>query len=70
MQAAVSLLSYQRLKNRRAFLIGVGFLTFGAKGVFLVANSWATRGTTSWILPVAALDLLILLLLYFAIRSR
>lgn len=69
-QAVVSLVSYQRLRNQRAFLIGVGFLAFAAKGAYLVVNSWTTRGESDWILPVAALDLLILLLLYFAVRSR
>lgn len=68
--AVVSFLSYQRLRNRRALFIGLAFVGFAAKGVYLILEANRTRGEESWVMWVAIADLVILLMLYFAIRSR
>ncbi len=68
--AGVALLSYHRLRHARALWIGVAFLVFAAKGAYLLRESWASRGSEGWLLPVAAADLLVLLLLYLALRIR
>jgi len=67
---AVALLSYTRLHNQRALLIALGLLVFAAKGAYLVWAALQSRGTETWIVPVAGLDLLVLALLYLAIRTR
>lgn len=69
-QAIVGLLSYGRLRNRRLLLIAVGFLAFALKGAYLTVEALASQGTTYWIVPLAGLDVAILVLLYFAVRSR
>jgi hypothetical protein len=66
----VSFLSYRRLHNPRALMIALGFAAFFAKGLYLVNAAYDSRGLQTWVLAVAAFDLLILLLLYFAIRNR
>lgn len=66
---AVSLISYSRLRNTRALLVGLGFLVLAAKGAYLTTVSWETRGTEGWVLTVALFDLVLALLLYFAIRK-
>lgn len=65
---AVSLVSYRRLRNPRALLIGSAFLVFAAKGAWLIRESWLERGGEDWLLPVALMDLAILALLYAALR--
>lgn len=68
--AGVSLLSYQRLRHKRALLIGLAFLAFAGKGVYLSNQAWEARGALEWLLPVSLLDLLALVLLYLALRLR
>lgn len=68
--AGVSGISYRRLHNPRAALVGFGFLTFTGKGGYLFYAAYGSRGTEPWITIVALFDLLILLLLYLSIRIR
>jgi hypothetical protein len=68
--AIVSFLSYQRMRNRRALFIGSSFVVFFVKGVYLIVQATMSRGSQDWVLWVALLDLVTLLCLYFAIRSR
>ena len=70
LQGVVAALSYHRLRNRRPLLIALGFFAFAAKGAYLTAVAWQTRGTEDWVLIVGLLDLSILLFLYLAIRGR
>jgi hypothetical protein len=68
--AAVSLVSYQRLRNIRALLIGLGFLGMAAKGGFLLWSAWQSGGSATWVLPMALLDMWVLIAFYTAMRKR
>ena len=68
--STVAILSYRRLRNRRALLIASAFLIFAGKGLLLTFVSFQSRGTEPLILPMAGLDLLILLFLYLSMRVR
>lgn len=68
--SAVSLLSFRRLRNRRALLIGLGFLAFAGKGGYLTYAAIQSLGDETWVTVVAVLDLVILALLYLAIRAK
>lgn len=68
--AIVSGISWWRLRNRRALFIGVGFVAFGAKGVYLVARAYELRGSEPFLLVTALFDLAILVFLYLALRIR
>jgi len=67
---AIGLLSYLRLHNPRALLIAMGLIVFGVKGAYLVFAALESRGSEPWIVPVAALDLVVLAFLYLALRTR
>jgi hypothetical protein len=67
--AAVSFRAYQRFRRHRVLIIGLGFLVFAAKGAYLVWQGLQV-GTTELSLVVGMLDLVTLLLLYFAVRIR
>lgn len=69
-QGIVGALSYSRLRNRRLLLIALGFFAFAAKGALLTREALASQGTSTWLIPVALLDLTILVLLYLAVRAR
>lgn len=69
-QGVVGTLSYSRLKNRRLLLVSLSFFAFALKGLYLTREALMSQGTSSWIVPLALLDLVILLLLYLAVRSR
>lgn len=66
---AVALVSWSRLRSTRSLLVAGGFLVLAIQGAYLTAASWNTRGTQGWVLVMAGLDLLLALLLYFAIRK-
>lgn len=68
--AFVSFLSFKRLRNKRAIFIGSGFVVFLLKGVYLLVMAERIRGSEPWVLWVALFDLVIILLLYLAIKSR
>lgn len=66
----VSAISYRRLRHPRALFIGWSFLIFAVKGGYLVSRSVELRGSEPWVLTVALMDLVILALLYLALRIR
>jgi hypothetical protein len=67
--ALIAAISYQRLRNPRSLLIGLGFLTLALKGGYMTMVSWQSRGAHEWLLPIALLDLVLALLFYSAIRK-
>ena len=68
--ATIAILSYRRLRNKRALLIASAFLIFAGKGLLLTFASFQSRGTEPLILRTAGFDLLILLFLYLSMRVR
>jgi cell division protein FtsW (lipid II flippase) len=68
--AVVAFLTYRRLQRKRVLMIGWAFVVFATKGIYLVRRSLESRGAETWILPVAAFDVLVLLSLYLAVRVR
>lgn len=70
LMTGVSLYSYKRLRSARPLLIATAFFAFAGKGVWLVVRSLSSRGAEDWILTVAVADLVILLLMYLAIKKR
>lgn len=68
--AAVSLLSYRRLRHPRAFFIGLGFVVIAVEGAWLVGESYRLRGSEAWLLTVALFNLVALLFLYLALRIK
>lgn len=68
--AFVSFASYRRLRHRAALLIGLAFVAFLAQGLWLVQQAYRLRGSEAWVSIVAIFDLLVLALLYLALRLR
>jgi hypothetical protein len=67
--AGIAFASYARMRSPRALIVGLGFLVLSGQGVYLTAASWRLRGAEPWVLHLAAFDLALALLLYFAIRK-
>lgn len=66
----LAFLAFRRLGEGRFLMLSLSFAAFAVKGGYLTGMSWQTRGSETWILPVAALDIVILLFQYLAVRKR
>ncbi len=66
----LAVLAFRRLGESRLLMLAFSFGAFALKGAYLTWMSWETRGSEAWILPVAALDLVILGFQYLAVRKR
>jgi uncharacterized membrane protein YfcA len=71
LMAVVSFISWWRLRNPRALYITLAFVFFVVKGLYVSITAYRLRATREdWILWTAVLDLVVLLMLYMAIRRR
>ena len=67
----ISVISYLRTRNRRLGLVSLAFFMFSAKGVALTCGLyWPAVWNVTTDLPSLLFDVLILLILYFAIMRE
>ena len=67
----VSIVSYRRTGNSRLLLVGIAFLVFIVKGVMLLAFLFlGSLSESVELLALVAMDLVVILFLYFAIAKK
>lgn len=69
-QLVLAGMAYRRLGEGRFLLLALSFAAFAVKGGYLTYESWLTRGSEGWLVPVAVMDLVILTFQYLAVRKR
>lgn len=62
--------AYARLRSPKLGFAALAFLAFSAKTAWLSWLAIDTRGQESRLLPIAVLDLAVIVLLYFAVVKR